>query len=257
MRELLRRISGSMNDKPTYGITSLAHANGLFNKFLLHACSVVELRNGSTIAVDGTRLVDVASLHVVLRAAIETYLTFEYVFNLAGRSFESSLRYLAWWREGLLSRQRMTADLPLASEVMARELEQLAENERKIRSNTVFDALSAKQQAQIIERGKWRPDGWGTIARKCGLSEIYSTKAYSFLSTYAHSESASVMQLSSMYQEDKEEHFSDTAVSLLLIVSAKMIRAMVSLMPDSGFCLSADDRSFVDRFSAGGAIGTL
>jgi len=256
MRDLMGKVGESVASTKAHGNVRNIHAHGLFHKIFLHVCSAIQLRSGSLVGPDGLLVVDAASLFVVVRASVEAYLTFEYVFAEKGVAFESTLRYLVWWREGLLTRQRVAADLPDAAAVMKKEAMDLELNASAIRDNIEFEKVPPKRQKAILEEGKWRLSGWAAIARKCGLSNMYSYRIYSYLSGFAHSESASVMQVLAMYKDSKEEELADNAVSFLLIVSAKMIRAFAAVFPDAWLVMSPQDRAFVDRWASGGSLGT-
>lgn len=255
MRELMGRVGESVAGTKAHGNVRRIHAHGLFHKFFLHVCSAIQLRSGSVLGSDGLVVVDTASIFVVVRASVEAYLTFEYVFVEKGVTFESNLRYLVWWRQGLLTRQRVAADLPEAAAVMKKEARDLESNESAIRNNIAFEKVLPKQQKGMLEDGKWRLTGWAAIARKCGLSNMYSYRLYSYLSGFAHSESASVMQVLAMYTDSKDEELADNAVSFLLIVSAKMVRAFAAVFPDAWLVVSPQERAFIDRWAAGGTLG--
>ena len=80
--------------------------------------------------------------------------------------------------------------------------------------NIAFENVPPKQQKAMLEKGKWRFSGWAAIARKCGLSNMYSYRVYSYLSGFAHSEGGSVMQVLAMYKDSKEEELADNSVRI-------------------------------------------
>lgn len=225
------------------------NAHELYAKFFQHVVTAVFLRNSTILQEIPVSFVDTASINVVARSAMESFITYFYIYVLPSDRQTVEFRYWSWWLSGLLSRQKMAERADSVPENIVAERKEVLSIREKIQGNPVFGTLSNKQQRAMVEEGKWRLPGWGKIAKDTGLNSMLSEMVYSFLSTYAHSESASIMQTSQMYHDRVEGSMADTTIGLLMVLSAKMIEAYIKVFPECETAITTADRNFVRQLS--------
>jgi hypothetical protein len=177
-------------------------------KYLQHFVSVLYLSKGTTVKAMGEQKIfyDMSSINVLIRAALETYLLFHYIYADGSDNDTIGYRFWSWLREGLLLRQTVRPTSQETITKLKEEKEEIRKIEDKIRSNKWFKSLSEKQRKNYMTKGKWRDRSWKQLAKSAGFSDSLSETIYSFLSGYAHSESISVIQLATSpdYRTAKE-----------------------------------------------------
>jgi len=100
----------------------LLEAESLARKFFFHCASSLYLARGTVIGdlpSMKVNFVDAASVNVLARAAVESYLTFHYIFGSSISEQERDLRLYSWRLCGLKERQAFPYSIPEAQQVLA------------------------------------------------------------------------------------------------------------------------------------------
>lgn len=217
-------------------------AEGLLLKMLYHCGTAFYLSKGKEIpemeSIKPSYL-DPSSLHVITRAAIESYIVFHYVFIQPETKEEKDFRYWIWVLCGLIARQRTTTTRPELIERLKEDKKEISKLTGKLNRNSVFDKLEVNQQNKILNKGEWRlPDpekgyypNWSDLASSAGLSEAFSKDAYGYLAEYAHSTSWSVQQVREMRSQEPRRLIIDTSLEILMSIMALSIKAYVDYFP--------------------------
>lgn len=207
------------------------YAEGLATKFLGHVASIGYLAEGTRLSIDSAtrvELVDLASVQVLTRGAIETLLVFHHIYCDADEEARA-FRYLAWRVGGLVDRQALKSEVYQSKVQADRKL--LDELIATLRSNRKFQSLKPKQQRDMTEKGKWRLNSWHELGGQLGWSPMVAGKFYGFLSGYTHSSSASVLQTKQALSRHEQVPLVGTTLDLLKIVIADFILAYLTLFP--------------------------
>lgn len=234
--DILIHVIDENKGTPSVGDERILDAEGLGLKFFGHALSALYLVRGVTIpelTVPITKFPDSASLHVLGRAAIETFLIFHYIFEAPQNELEKNFRYQIWQLSGLLERQSFPVWSKEAKEKLRSE-EEIKDNlVEKIELNSNFVKLTTKQQKSIIQKGNWKFQSWKEIGLSAGLSDVHAESYYRYLCGYAHSGNLSVFQVrqTRTYQEKRE--MMNSTINLLLIAIANMIKCYCGVFPKS------------------------
>jgi hypothetical protein len=141
-----------------------------------------------------TSFVDHASVKAVVRAQVETYLVFFYVF-CSGNDSVAAYRHLTWKLGGLMDRLRLTGTTPesIAKLQSERQFADVMVDQLKLRPE--FQSETMKLQ-KSLPKGEWKSEMmWQTLAEDAGLHATYFRNTYSFLCGYSHSSGASAMQI--------------------------------------------------------------
>lgn len=192
--EVLVEKNSLTNERPT---KRRVFQHEMYMKFVYHLASILTLEQGSLFSKTDARkrTHDYSSIVVLLRAALETFLTYYYVFCDSSKADELEFRYYNWLVDGLGFRQRI--DVSFSRELLekqARERAEIDEAISKIKETEVFGTLSDKQKRVVVEKLEWMRPGWSDILIRAGFAEYWSRIFYALYSTYAHTSSQSIMQ---------------------------------------------------------------
>ena len=226
-------------------------AHNLANKFIDHAFTVLYLSHGTNVQDIPSfkfSFIDSASIDVLTRATMETFLVFHYVFFAPQTKEEKDYRYWAYKAAGITERQ----SIPIITEETRRTFDNdrlvLDKLREKLRSNAVFQSLKDRQKRQIFEgKGNWRwkPDcskhiSWRDIALDAGFSEMLASHMYRHLSGHAHSSSLGVLQSQQALKNKETEQLIGASIGAMNIVIANMIREYCALFPRAQDVLTKD-----------------
>jgi len=218
------------------GDDRILDAEGLALKFFGHAVSLYYLYRGINVPDHGlgiTDFIDPPSINVVGRAAIETFLTFHYVFVEPKTNEDKDFKYFTWELAGLIERQGFTVHSAAGKKKLKEEKQLIEVLKNKLKKNSVFDSLSDKQKRRIVARGDWRFNSWREIILSAGLSQIHAESFYRYLCGYAHSGNLSILQLRQTRTNQERRELIESTFTLTLIVMANMIKAYCEIFPKS------------------------
>jgi hypothetical protein len=160
-------------------------------------------------------------------------------------SEEQEFRFWGWWLSGLLDRQNAPR-FELSSVLkMGLEKADVTKIRLKLQVNPYFEKMSSNQQTELLRRGKWRLPSWKKIAVDAGFSKFLSNQMYSFLSHYAHSGSASLMQLADQPSNDEIESMNSSMLRILLTVGAHFLYDYCELINDPRVRLNEEEKTFL------------
>jgi len=205
-------------------------AEGLAVKFFTHAMSILYLSRG-TILPDfplmSVRFVDPGSINVLVRASLEAYLSFHFVFAAPSSADDQDYRYWAYKAAGLVGRQQLKTSTIEHAKKQLDEKVILTNLHNLLDSNCIFQQLSKKQKA-LVKKGNWRQHpqeqvSWKQIALSAGLSPTIATTMYGHLSGYAHSDSLSIMQISQSLLNKEQDQITDSSMITTNIAAAYFI----------------------------------
>ncbi|MFQ6001521.1 MAG: DUF5677 domain-containing protein [Anaerolineae bacterium] len=241
--DVLYRVVQALEGEPLDADRRYYDAEGLAAKFFMHAASALYLYRG-TIITDllpplGINFGDVASVPVVVRAAIEAFLTFHYVFIAPSSDEEREFRYLSWKAGGFADRQRFPILSAEGERVLDDDRRLLDELHNQLQSNPVFQQLRPKEQTRI-RKGRWRRHSWKQMGRAAGLAGAYAETMYEILSGFAHSSSLSVLQIKQADTREEQQKLMEAPMAAVKIAMANVIDGYCALFPKARETLLAD-----------------
>jgi len=238
--DLIALINTSEDYKNMKVDNRLYHAGGHYLRFFNNCYCIYQLLKGLDSPKNpGNKFLDPGSINILSRAALEAYLTFQYVFIFSKSEVEAQLRYDVWLRYGL---KFLTKIKPSNPELVAAFKNVLIDFDKikcRIEQNAFFNSLDKKVKnailkcenwrlPQISSKGKLTYDSYSTIAIASGFSKEAAWSTYKFLSGYSHSGSHSVNQVLEAIDEGEKEIICDSSVALLKI----LIRIMLDSYKD-------------------------
>lgn len=249
------RIGHAAKGTPAGKDDRILDAEGLGIKFLYHAASAFYLQKSTNLPEFKASFFDPASINVLGRAALETFLIFYYVFIEPKCEQQQDFRYNCWSYAGFLERQKFPVHSPQGKKKLSEEKAIVASLKARITSNRVFNKLTNRQQKNLLQRGEWRLSSWTKIALSAGLSEVHAKEFYHFLCGYAHAGNLSILQIRQARDAESQKTLCAATIGLIIIAMANMIKYYCSLFPRSNeeFLRSKEDVAFVDDWIQIGA----
>ena len=217
-------------------------AEGLATKFFLHAASVLYLSretNISNFPSAPLKFLDPASIDVLARAALETFLTFHYVFVEPKTDEGKNYSYWVWKAAGLAERQTLPVSSEENRQKLVEEQKEISSLYSKLRLNSTYQQLTERQKKRVL-KGEWRLLSWRKIAENANLAEILSSDMYRHLSGYSHSSYLSVLQIKESLEKKEQSLLLPSSILTITIATANLIRGYCDLFPRAGAVLTAD-----------------
>ena len=242
---LFQIIEAQSNQHIEPGQEWLNDAQVLSIKLYNHLTSIQRLSQGASTNHRGTAqtgYIDHASVQVVSRAALETYLVFFYIYGTTNQSL-SQFRYKTWHLAGLTDRQKFGAINEEARLKMAEENEMILRLKAEINQSEHFENFSDSQRKQLL-KGHWRVGkSWKDLGEYAGFHGQYFENIYCYFCGYSHSSYASVLQVRDARSRDIQQMLTSAAFGLGLIVMAYFSLTYTRLFPNTNAVMSSNPKA--------------
>lgn len=212
----------------------LLDAEGLCFKIFSHASAILYLYRSTNIpdsSITNISFFDAASINVLGRAAIESFLVFQYVFVNNKDNEQEDFHFLSWVLGGIIERQNLPVFSPQGKKILEDERKIISRIEPRIKANKYFLELTNKQKANLLTKGNWRLKSWSSIGLESGLSDSYAKVFYSYLCGYAHASNLSVLQLKEVKTAKTQKDLCSATIGYLLIALSKFIKSYTKVFP--------------------------
>src|SRR4030042_4845562 len=207
--------------------SKLAYAGSVARKRFQHAETAFALWTQHT-KVSGPgipprEILDWPSIQVLVRACLETYLTFHYIYIEPGTDQEKfEFRYNAWFLAGFTKRGSFPAKEEASKRQQALDMRRNKELRRQIRQMAPFKALDPEQQEAVLGGYNCHPGKTLSDMAAETFGPRYGRAVYSYLSSPTHSDALSVVQMKqAVLDEDasgRAEKMANVAISQIGIV---------------------------------------
>ena len=190
----------------------------LLYKFAFHGLTLHNILSGLQLRseyykedMSKARIVDIASAKVILRAQLECFLMYHFIYVNPEDDDLRELRYNAWIYSSLLQRQNFPSETEYARKQKEKDRIEMEKMKKTISNLRSFKALSPKQQQSLLMFGSSKLfNHWSTILKETGFSESNPFfMIYTLLSIYSHSEGLSIVQMG--YDEKGAENTNSQA----------------------------------------------
>jgi len=176
------------------------HSQTLVGKIIFTSHSILSLSKGFEYELLKRKgkniIVDYTSIFILTRALIENYVTLCYLYKNDLSKEEKLYRYILWEVSGLISRQKWAA---LEVKTINKKVEEssIVNNKiTKIESLPEYSSLDKSKLNRLKKYGLPRIESWNELINQSDLNEKLFSDLYSYLSSYAHSEYISILQIS-------------------------------------------------------------
>ncbi|MES2364061.1 MAG: DUF5677 domain-containing protein [Pseudomonadota bacterium] len=238
----IRLIQSQAGKKIECGEAWRNDAQTLSVKLFRHLVSMQMLATGATIEqnhVPAVFFVDHASVKVVARAALETYLVFFYLYGTADRAL-SDFRHKTWRLGGLADRQLIHTSTAENRETLVREKQIIYRLKSEIEATPQFQAYTPKQRAKLLE-GDWRVgNGWSDLGVQAGFHETYFKNIYGYLCGYSHSSYLSALQVGQAQSIEEQQMLTQSILGIGVVIMAHFSFSYADAFSSAGEVLSAN-----------------
>lgn len=212
-------------------------------KLLSHVLSLFYLYHGTNLdRVTPLRIAffDFPSALVLLRAALEAYLTFCHIFIEPRDVREKMFRYKVWRYGGYLEKQRLGPVITIDEHRKALMSEHKAMKQllQEIIQDTLYLKLSPDIQKCIREKGDWKfKQGWKTLAGISGFDKEAFGCIYSYLCSHSHSGFHAITQIRDADGNTQKRHIK-VWLPIGMALMANFVHACASIWPKAQEVLS-------------------
>lgn len=223
----------------------LYDAERLSKKLFGHLVSMQTCFDGNK-GIPAMHSIDHASIKVIARAALETYLVFFYLYGDHDQEL-SEFRHKTWVLGGLKDRQKYRdrqkyqASTNKYQDVLIKEEELISKLQLKIKASRYIKDLNDKQRKQLLG-GNWRiVNSWSDLGAIAGFHSIYFNSIYSYLCGYSHSSYLSVLQVGQAQGVEDQQKLTQSAMEMGIVIMAHFSFSYSGLFQSAGDVLNADD----------------
>ena len=176
-----------------------------FKQFYTHFASIKKLNPGIEIIYKGKadEITASASILVLLRACLENYSMFYYIYRESDNQNDIYFKFWSWFREGFINRQKLISKYHKDKKEDEKMFIEKLTNELK--EYSIYNSFTNKQQKQYLKDGKWYFIGKKDLLELSGFSKPMSVNCYNYFSSYTHPTSASIMQTSQADFKDSKQ----------------------------------------------------
>jgi hypothetical protein len=195
----------------------LVYTNGIATKLFSHAVSAYQL------FVDGTSLnvpelnlsvkfIDWPSIEVLARACTETYIAYRYVYVDPGDNSDlAEFRFHAWMLAGFSKRESFPVIGGEAKAQLESDKKSNARHRRRMQQTATFQGLKKGQQQVALEGMNWHPDKSLSAICEEVFGPTWGRPLYRFMSSHAHSDGLSAVQVQQTQDHKKQEEMAESA----------------------------------------------
>ena len=228
--DLLYQVAQSLEGK-SYPDKRLHDCNRLALKIFSHAATVYWLKQGTKAPIpepDGADFFDMASVAVITRSALDTYLTMYELFFEHITDDEKEFRYALWILSGFVIRDDIVPSDPTL--IVMRE---------RIKNTATYASITKKQQRQVLEKGKRVVRDIRERAKVAGFGPKTIQQLNQYLSSYVHSDGLSAVQIMEADTSEKQKGYIENCMNIIKMIMSKMILEYKNLFPSAeAWCLA-------------------
>jgi hypothetical protein len=221
--------------KTSIGRPNIYFAEGIGQKILSHVISAHYLSKGYPLATDKHLFVgqiDFSSVSILVRAALESYLTFNYVFVSAKGEDELTFRFNCWNLGGFIDRSDFIPTEEQHVKLKGYESEQINIIQAELQKSDTFKNLNAENKKAALN-GKWKLlNSWSKLAVNAGFNKKFFDNYYKFLCSHAHSSRLSIIQIQQTKDLKTQSEMSNASIGIVMVVLAKYLFDYIHLIPE-------------------------
>lgn len=184
--------------------------------------------------------IDFSSAQIITRAAIETFLTFAYIFCQEDLTL-SKFRCEIWQLSGLADREKLVPASVEAEKTLASDRGQMEELRINIANSPHLATYSEKQAKRILAGGWSQLRNWSELAGDAGIHPHYFDQTYNHLSGFSHSSYISAMQISQARDMHTQLHMAQTCLQMSLFYTAHFVVNFAKISTTAALFISGDE----------------
>jgi len=234
----------------------LSDCNQLAAKLFFHTATIYWLSQGTKAPVpepDGADFYDFASIGVLTRATLETYLIMFEVFFEPTTDDDREFQHALWLLSGFVIREKSTPPEAIGRDRIAQSQREIEQMRDRIRNTSKFASLSDKQKRRVLD-GKREPRSRQERLQAAGFGAETFQQSYGYLSGYVHADGLSGAQIIQAETKQAQLAYIQGAMHIVMAVMAKMILQYERhFAPARSVCLANQEAFGLAKVWAGGA----
>jgi hypothetical protein len=205
----------------------------LATKLFFHAATVYSIRQGTIILLAKQKIIfyDFASIAVIMRSAIETYLTMFEVFFEPSNDDEFEFNHALWKLSGFIVRENFSSPDPSSQSQLILAKKEIQELKTRIQSTTKYALMSPGEQKDVL-KGRRKRD-WTGLLKAAGFGESYTRRIYAYYSGYVHADGLSSIQIVSAKTNKEQVENCDEHLRVMMIFMSKLIVEYAKRFPEA------------------------
>jgi hypothetical protein len=222
-------------------------------KLFKQSCSARMMANPTYLDFGGgssIEFIDHASVTILARACLETYVAFHWVFERPEPSLRK-FRHSVWRLGGLTDRLKLHPSTQEGRDVLSLTRSQADELKAELESSEHLLRYSPKHARRLLA-GDWRVGwSWGSEAVRAGFHEKYIQNVYSHFCGYAHSSYISTIQMGQAHSLIDQDRLASAPLQVCVHVLARAIITYGQLFPGGAAAFEAspeEARAVVQRW---------
>lgn len=219
----------------------------LLKQFFTNYLSIKTLSKGLKLILKGkeNEISALPSVAVLVRACLENYSMFYYIYRDSSATEEKEFKFWSWYREGLISRQRL--NVQHLKEKQDDEKKSIDELTAKMKDNSFFKNLTAKQQKIYLKEGTWYFKAKRELLSISGFSDPLASNCYNYFSSYTHPTSASHLQTSQAEYRDSIK-IQESILKSLFISAGLYLHNFSQEFPEVSERMHKKDKEFIESW---------
>ncbi len=225
----------------------LRDCNELGAKLFFHATTIYWLSQGTKAPVpepDGSFFYDFASVTVVTRTLLETYLSMFELFFESVTDDEREFRHALWLLSGFVIREDYVPFDPSFRNRIAKSQQDITKMRTRIRNTLTFASLTEKQKRQVL-KGNRSPKKFEERVKAAGFGPDIIRQMYSYFSGYIHSDGLSATQIIQAETKEQQLEYIQGCMNIAMIIMSKMILEYKKLFPSAEAWCIAKPKAFI------------
>ncbi|MEM6846157.1 MAG: hypothetical protein AAF944_29420 [Bacteroidota bacterium] len=226
------------------------YGEAIARKVFSHICSVYSLSRGHKLLLSddsNITFVDHASMAILTRAALESYLTFNHIFIVAPTVEERLFRFQCWDLAGCVERINMKTICPLDDEqrkVLGEDKERLAKLLVAIEQIELYKNLKKGLKTNLEKYGKWRLDkSWADLVSGANFDKNYFEDTDSYLCSYAHTGRSSALQVMHAYELGSQTQLAESYLDWILVILSKFFFDYLTFIPELEYAFESSKQA--------------
>jgi hypothetical protein len=232
--DLAYQVAQSLKRKPASD-SRWPDCQQLATKLGFHAATVYALRQGTRAplpsSASGANFFDFASVAVITRAALETYLTLFEVFFEPTTDDEFEFSHALWQLSGFIVRENYVPSDPALQSKFANAQQEIQDLRNRLQKTAKFATMTPGEQKEVL-KGKRKRD-WTSVVNAAGFGQQTIWRIYAYYSGYVHADGLSCVQIVTANTADEQiEHIEFHMVTMMVVMS-KMIVEYARKFPEA------------------------
>ncbi len=224
-------------------------AHDVARKATTHLLTLLYISRGTNLPdleLEGQKIsfTDYSSANIVVRSALEAYLTFFDIF-VRPDDYERDFLLKVWDMNDFKGRLKITASSKEGKEKIESIINQVNVLQKNLESDQYFLRLNKNQKKKAV-KGDWRLGRtWLELANSAGFSEKLFYGAYGMLSSEAHSGKTSINKLQSTLSQESQMAQLALPLKYGLIVMSQLIFNYAKLYPEGSFEFDSEKMAII------------